>query len=244
MQLQQQRGRLPPKKEASLRTILISEILHYSLLWKQYTLVPQQRNSNLPPQIGEIDLEKTCGITPPRQPYEFFIQTKRSTRPHISLLIDVSTSITAKQRFMSLVLAFALYQHPLDLSISIFSTTSQTIYNSNHHKTPFEILDHYLHSVLPGYTNLNAGLKNLENQRKRSNVKRNISIVISDCVSNYGPQPHRNDFFLPELILLCFRPPSTKSITGFQGVPTLSINSMKTLAIAFSHIRNHIIENP
>ena len=108
MQLQQDRGRLP-NEQKKLEKEAIHSILKQSYPWCNELQSISQKTSSHPPRIGSIDVEKTFSSTFPKEKYDVVVQHQSPTRPHILLLLDVSTSITPQQKNLIFVLAFALY---------------------------------------------------------------------------------------------------------------------------------------
>ena len=130
MQLQQDRGRLPSKQK-ELKQEALHSILKQSYPWINELQGVVRRTYSHPPIIGSIDIEKTCSMTLPKEKHDVVVLKQSPTTPHLLLLLDVSTSITPQQKNLILVIAFALYQSPIALTVSLFSTTSKTIYKLN-----------------------------------------------------------------------------------------------------------------
>ena len=196
-----------------------------------------------PPRVGSIDIEKTCAQAPPRKSYDIILEAQDSTTPHIIILIDVSTSITPEQRNLAYVLAIALYQNPIDLSICLFSTTSTTILNPHESLSLQELFMRLHHTITPGYTHLHKGMQELERCYTHSSQSKTLAIVLSDGISNYGQQVHHKDFFLPHFRMLCFqKQEKIHTIHGFSPSVIQSLEEGDALSVAFRSIDNYIIE--
>ena len=240
MQLQQDRGRLPSEQK-KLEEEALHSIQHQARPWINEIQYPVQEESSSPPKIGTVDIERTCSITPPKTKYDVVVKHKHPTTPHILLLLDVSTSITPQQKNFILVLTFALIQNPIALTISIFSTTSTTIYTPGENPTHREIFDRIQKTIKPGYTHLHEGMKELERQYKKSPFAQKMAVIVSDGMSNYGARPHHKDFFLPNLLFLCF---SKKSdVFGFSPSVIRTIQSTNPLPKAFQLLQDVIMEH-
>lgn len=99
------------------------------------------------------------------------------------------------------------------------------------------------HTLTPGYTNLHAGMREIERHYMQSHHKQTLAIILSDGISNYGPQPNHKDFFLPQLLMLCFqKKESIDSIAGFSPSIIRSIHQTDPLPFAFHKIYDYIIE--
>lgn len=240
MQLQQDRGRLPSEQKKLEEEALYS-IQHQARPWANEIQDPVQEESSSPPRIGTVDIERTCAITPPKEKYDVVIKHKVPTKPHILLLLDVSTSITPQQKNFILVLTFALMQNPIALTISIFSTTSATIYTPGENPTHREIFDRIQKTIKPGYTHLYEGMKELERQYKKSPFTQRMAVIVSDGMSNYGTRPHHKDFFLPNLLFLCLS--KKRGVFGFSPSVIRTIQNTNPLPKAFQWIQDVIMEH-
>ena len=238
MQLHHNRGRLPPQKKEALQKILWTE------LKKQHIRIPcpffYQESRTEPPQTGEIDIEATCSLTPPRTKYQYVVQNQEKQIPQLSLLIDVSASLTPEQRYLSLLLVHSLHKLSLPMSIQIFSTSAKNI-ASPMHKSHLPALMHDIQYALPPeYTNLQAGLLLLAEQHKKAISPLNISIIISDCVHNYGGAPDRYAVYIPHLLIFCFRAPNIHTpISGFPHTPIYNLSAQASLPNALHAIQNY-----
>ena len=239
MQLQQDRGRLPSEQK-KLEEEALHSIKNQARPWINQIQEPVQKESSSPPKIGTVDIERTCAITPPKSKYDVVVQHQTPTKPHILLLLDVSTSITPQQKNFILVLAFALMQNPIALTISLFSTTSTTIYTPRENPTHREIFDRFQNAIKPGYTHLHEGMKELERQYKKSSFKQKLAVIVSDGMSNYGTRPHHNDFFLPNLLFLCLSKRS--DVFGFSPSVIRTVQNTTPILRVFQSIRDVIIE--
>ena len=215
--------------------------MRQSSVWINELGVVTKRIASRPPRIGSIDIEKTCSITPPRKKYDVIIQHQNPTTPHILLLLDVSTSITPQQKNLLMVLAFALYRNPIALTISLFSTTSETIYTPTTNITFRELFARIQNTIKPGYTHLQEGMKELERQYKSSSYTQKCAIIVSDGMSNYGTRPHHKDFFLPNLLFLCLS--KKNNVFGFSPSVTQAIQVPNPIRVAFQSIRDTIMEH-
>ena len=237
MQLQQQRGRLPSLKQQKMEQILWEDLLRHSRNYQSVRFLLSQPYLRSFPHTGELDLEATLSLPVPRAKYDISIRSTRKRRLCLSILFDMSKSISPTQRFLGLLFVLICIQNHNEITLSIFSTTALTIPHFPYDK---RFLQPVLYSLPSEYTNLHAGLKRLQ-QTTHNDCDETIAVVISDCAPNYGPKIQKGDFYFSHLIFVSLN--ATKSTTSMQHLDPaklLGLYSLTDIDVVLQSIQDYI----
>ena len=239
MQLQQQRGRLPSPKKRAMEQLVLDEILQHRRAYRHISLIASQMHGGIFPLQGELDLEKTLELPLPRAKHQVCVHARKPASLCITILLDVSQSISPKQLFLGLLLVSIVFHIHDEVILSIFSTTATTLPNSP--RSDREFLEQILYSLDSQYTNLHAGLTALQ-KTTNNQCDQTLALVISDCSSNYGPPIQKGDFLFPHLMITSLENHLTNTNKTIDLAPNLQrkLHSLTDIDVVLQSIQDYI----
>ena len=191
---------------------MLEDLLRHRRAYRHISLTASRMDHDLFPLHGELDLEKTLDLPFPRAKHHVSIHTRKPASICISILLDVSQSISPKQQFLGLLLVSILFHIHEEVILTVFSTTATTLQQKP--KNDREFVQQVLYSLDSEYTNLHAGLQSLQ-KTTNNHCDHSLALVISDCISNYGPPIEQADFLFPHLMIA--------SLDGYIANPNKTI---------------------
>ena len=193
-----------------------------------------QYKKNNYPVVGDIDIEAFINLSPPRNHKPIPIQGMTSPPLALTIMLDVSASVNAKQLFLSYTMLFVLLRSFPNATIIAFSTKAHLINNTlGQGKLIFQKINHL---VQPAYTNICSALHTAWQQPK---PHRTIHILISDGVANYGKNPTRNDGRKEEIILFSLSKEPVHWILPYQIFP---LYQESDIPLALEGLEDYIFE--
>lgn len=121
----------------------------------------------------------------------------------LCLVVDRSGSMGGERLATAAVAAASCaWRAPEDTSVLVFSNKVIAVRSQGETRSPTAVTDDLLRMRGHGTTDLAAALTNAGAQLARSSAKRRLTILVSDCRANAGPDPVPAARLLDELLVL------------------------------------------
>lgn len=160
--------------------------------------------------VGDLDLDgsldaivlgRAAGTRPATDDLRVVELSTPSTA--LCLVVDRSGSMGGERLATAAVAAAACsWRAGDDHSVLAFSNSVIAVRSQGHHRAPGAVTDDLLRLRGHGTTDLHAALRAASAQLARSRARRKVTVLISDCRSNVGPDPALAARGIEELVIL------------------------------------------